>query len=370
VRSRFFQIPRSCFKVHMKFFQMSFEKKFQLKKWGRKLKIGVEMFWKSSVFWAETFFKDLYKIFLWTLRTCSGYLKGPPDLDLCPSKKIVTARLIRLYAKKSEKNWDFEKRSPNVLSWNFISTLQDLKFQTSDGHVKKIDRSNRSSWVSISHALSIRYEMTALEVRKCSNTPLTTWSGAVLEPFTALILNTGITTFLDVCLFTRVFLSFFCLSLLILISVRFELLFCTQHAQKKPWARAFDFNHCRFSDQVSKLNWRSEREFWTVKEREKWILLRSGNRFCVEKCNTKSGSPPWQKLNGAAIRCFEVDLRNLPANEKGFYVLRFRTSKRLIWHNFWWCINVCPQKIFDFFFPPLFFFVFFTKTSFVSIKIN
>ena len=38
----------------------AFEKKCQLKKWGRKLKIEVGMFWKNIVFWTEEkFFKGI-----------------------------------------------------------------------------------------------------------------------------------------------------------------------------------------------------------------------------------------------------------------------------------------------------------------------
>ena len=38
------------------------------------------------------FFQSLLENFLWTLRTYSMYLKGPHNLNLCVSKKIVTAR--------------------------------------------------------------------------------------------------------------------------------------------------------------------------------------------------------------------------------------------------------------------------------------
>ena len=39
---------------------------------------------------SRNFFQTLLKHFLWTLKTCSEYLEGPPDLYCCPSKKIVT----------------------------------------------------------------------------------------------------------------------------------------------------------------------------------------------------------------------------------------------------------------------------------------
>ena len=50
-------------------------------------------FYKISTFFeVKLFFQRLVENFLWTLRTCSSYLKGPPNLVLCVSKKIVTTR--------------------------------------------------------------------------------------------------------------------------------------------------------------------------------------------------------------------------------------------------------------------------------------
>ena len=52
-----------------------------------KLKMGLEYSDKISCFELENVFQMPLKHFLWTLRTCSEYLKGPPDLYCCPSKK-------------------------------------------------------------------------------------------------------------------------------------------------------------------------------------------------------------------------------------------------------------------------------------------
>ena len=51
------------------------------------------LFWAFFlIFWADTSFQRHLKYFLWTCRTCSGYLRGSLDVDLYFSKKIVTAR--------------------------------------------------------------------------------------------------------------------------------------------------------------------------------------------------------------------------------------------------------------------------------------
>ena len=118
------------------------------------------MFWKDVAFWTEAFFSKRSKKFSVDFKDFSGYLKGPSDLDLFPVEEIVTAShdtSIKLYARKSEKSWNFEKMKPKMkleysdktlcfeLSCNFFSTSQNLEFQTSDGDIKKIDRSIKSS---------------------------------------------------------------------------------------------------------------------------------------------------------------------------------------------------------------------------------
>ena len=48
----------------------------------------------SSCFELKLYFQTSLENFLCTLQTCSRYLKGAPNLDLCISNKIVTVRHI------------------------------------------------------------------------------------------------------------------------------------------------------------------------------------------------------------------------------------------------------------------------------------
>ena len=66
----------------------------------------VGIFWQNPIFWAETFFQRPLENFLLALRTCSRYLKGPLNLALCVSKKIVIIRHTneKILAKKTPKN--------------------------------------------------------------------------------------------------------------------------------------------------------------------------------------------------------------------------------------------------------------------------
>ena len=57
----------------------------KVKKWSWN---EVRIFWQNLTVWAKTFFPMLLEIFLCTLRTCSRYLKGAPNLVICVSKKI------------------------------------------------------------------------------------------------------------------------------------------------------------------------------------------------------------------------------------------------------------------------------------------
>ena len=53
------------------------------------------IFWQNLVFWAETFLRrPLVENFLWTLRPCSRYLKGPPNLDFYVSRKMKSVRQV------------------------------------------------------------------------------------------------------------------------------------------------------------------------------------------------------------------------------------------------------------------------------------
>ena len=67
-----------------------------LKFWKNEPQNLVRIFWLDLIFWAKTF--------LWTLRTCSRYLKSLPVLALCVSKKPWPhCTPVRLYIRKTEK---------------------------------------------------------------------------------------------------------------------------------------------------------------------------------------------------------------------------------------------------------------------------
>ena len=72
---------------------MHLKKSFNSKKMSKnEAQNRVGIFWQNLIFWAETFFQRPLENFLLALRTCSRYLKGPLNLALCVSKKIVTTR--------------------------------------------------------------------------------------------------------------------------------------------------------------------------------------------------------------------------------------------------------------------------------------
>ena len=75
---------------------------------------------KSLWFRAETFFQRSLESFLWTLWTCSRYLKGHV-LDLCVSKKIVIARHKKKMQNPERKKNDVRKLpfACNVFACNF-----------------------------------------------------------------------------------------------------------------------------------------------------------------------------------------------------------------------------------------------------------
>ena len=86
------------------------EKWKKLRFWKNEAQNGVGIFWQNPIFWAETFFQRPLENFLWTLRACSRYLKGPPNIVLYVSKKIVTTRHTnQIICQEKWKNWDFEK---------------------------------------------------------------------------------------------------------------------------------------------------------------------------------------------------------------------------------------------------------------------
>ena len=79
-------------KVHRKFSRGPWKKWKKLRFWKNEAQNRVGIFWQNPIFWAETFFQRPLENFLLAWRTCSRYLKGPPNLVLCVSKKIVTIR--------------------------------------------------------------------------------------------------------------------------------------------------------------------------------------------------------------------------------------------------------------------------------------
>ena len=83
-------------------------KKFEF--WKNEAQNRVGIFWQNPIFWAETFFQRPLENFLLAWRTCSMYLKGPPNLVLCVSIKIVTIRHTnkKILAKTRKKNWFLE----------------------------------------------------------------------------------------------------------------------------------------------------------------------------------------------------------------------------------------------------------------------
>ena len=88
-------------------FLEAFEKSFSLKNEEEiKLKIGLEYSDKTPFFGLKLFFQMHLENFLLTLRTCSKYLKGPLNLALCVSKKIVIIRHTnkKILAKNRKKN--------------------------------------------------------------------------------------------------------------------------------------------------------------------------------------------------------------------------------------------------------------------------
>ena len=83
------------------------EKWKKLRFWKNEAQNGVGIFWQNPIFWTETFFQRPLENFLLALRTCSRYLKGPLNLAVCVSKKIVTIRHTnkKILAKNLKKTW-------------------------------------------------------------------------------------------------------------------------------------------------------------------------------------------------------------------------------------------------------------------------
>ena len=79
-------------KVYRKFSRGLWKKSFTSEKWSffRIFQPHFE-FHFFPIFWGEIFLRAS-RNFLWTLRTFSRYLQGPPDLVLDVSKNVVAAR--------------------------------------------------------------------------------------------------------------------------------------------------------------------------------------------------------------------------------------------------------------------------------------
>ena len=63
------------------------EKWKKLRFWKNEAQNRVGIFWQNPIFLGWNFFQRPLENFVWTLRTCSRYLRGPPNLVLCVSKK-------------------------------------------------------------------------------------------------------------------------------------------------------------------------------------------------------------------------------------------------------------------------------------------
>ena len=106
-----------------------------------KIKLGLDnrdktQFWvltKTSFFGLKPFFQRPLENFLLAWRTCSKYLKGPPNLVLCISKKIVTIRRtnqilcqekwkkLRFWKNEAQNRIGIFWQNPVFFGWNFFS---------------------------------------------------------------------------------------------------------------------------------------------------------------------------------------------------------------------------------------------------------
>ena len=117
-----------------------------------KLKMRLEYSDKTPFFELKLFFQRPLENFLWTLCTCSRYLKGLPNRVLCVCKKIVTARHnnTKILTKKRQKtrflitSIGTTVGSPNLFfhfldqSSEFNLRLQSSFFFRTDCHIKLI----------------------------------------------------------------------------------------------------------------------------------------------------------------------------------------------------------------------------------------
>ena len=134
------KIQFSCTFQNMRFYQILGDFEFYFFKIS-----SLFFFWRvissvmSHIF---TFFSLLQRVricslenFLQTLRLYARHLKGPSNLFLCASTKIVTVRLIsRIIWQVKWKIWDFEKMKPKieVEYFNKILCFELLKLFSKD----------------------------------------------------------------------------------------------------------------------------------------------------------------------------------------------------------------------------------------------
>ena len=115
-------------------FLETFEKKVSPQKNGvlSEYSNPILSFVSTSFSEVKLFFRRSLENFVWTLRTRSRYFKGPPNLVLYVSKKIVAARHTNQiicqekwkklgFWKKWSSKWGWNILSkPHFLSWNFF----------------------------------------------------------------------------------------------------------------------------------------------------------------------------------------------------------------------------------------------------------
>ena len=147
MRSRFFLLrqrsrsdgplryPEHVLQVHRKYFRCLWKKKqfqFKIRCFFRTSQL---LFWAFFlIFWADTSFQRHLKYFLWTWRTCSGYLRGSLDVDLYFSqKKIVTARHANqiICQEKWEKLrfWKNDSQNGDRIFWQNLMFWAETFFQ-------------------------------------------------------------------------------------------------------------------------------------------------------------------------------------------------------------------------------------------------
>ena len=101
------------------------EKWKKLRFWKNEAQNQVGIFWQNPIFGAETFFQRPLENFLLTLRTCSRYLRGPPNLALCARKKKSWPHdaPIRFYVRKSEKIEILKNEAQNLIAIYFDNLI-------------------------------------------------------------------------------------------------------------------------------------------------------------------------------------------------------------------------------------------------------